>query len=239
MTYESWHAFYYAGWQWPWALLVVPFFWSVVRSVAAGPRPADEAARFVRLWSTLFLFETMLDPLANGWAKGAGAGPEQAVAVLFVLLGDLRIYWLVFALGRPGGSAMRALGWAALASAGVPVVAWLATSAFALAGELPGQVLWLTHELLFVAVAVWLARRWVPGAAGAHVRFVQRVLGYVAGYYALWAAADVLILCEVDAGWLVRTVPNQLYYAFTVPVVEVAFRASSSAAASTSTQAER
>jgi hypothetical protein len=41
----------------------------------------------------------------------------------------------------------------------------------------------------------------------------------VAAYYGLWAAADVLILCGVDAGWPVRLVPNQLYYGFFVPFV--------------------
>ena len=65
------------------------------------------------------------------------------------------------------------------------------------------------------------------------------MLGYVAAYYSLWASADVLILFEVDAGWLVRCVPNQLYYAFTVPVAELLFRASSNARASVSTQTAR
>ena len=38
-------------------------------------------------------------------------------------------------------------------------------------------------------------------------------------YYALWAVADVLILAGRDVGWALRIVPNQLYYAFWVPVV--------------------
>ena len=47
---------------------------------------------------------------------------------------------------------------------------------------------------------------------------LRRVLGYVAVYYALWASADVLILYGgLDVGWLLRVVPNQLYYAFFVP----------------------
>ena len=45
------------------------------------------------------------------------------------------------------------------------------------------------------------------------------MLGYLAAYYGLWAAADVLILSGVDAGWPVRLVPNQLYYGFFVPFV--------------------
>ncbi len=107
-------------------------------------------------------------------------------------------------------------------------------------GEVPSQILYLVHESLFVAACVFLARRWVPAHAPLEqVAFLQRVLGYAAGYYALWAAADVLILAEVDAGWLVRCVPNQLYYAFTVPVVEGLFRASSRVRTSTPVQVDR
>ena len=51
-------------------------------------------------------------------------------------------------------------------------------------------------------------------------RGLQAVAGYVALYYALWALADVLILVfGLDAGWLLRVVPNQLYYAFWLPFV--------------------
>ena len=52
-----------------------------------------------------------------------------------------------------------------------------------------------------------------------HAAFVRSTLGLVGAYYGLWAAADVLILCGVDAGWLVRLVPNQLYYGLFVPFV--------------------
>jgi hypothetical protein len=40
----------------------------------------------------------------------------------------------------------------------------------------------------------------------------------VAVYYALWATADLLIRYGgIDAGWLLRALPNQLYYAFWIP----------------------
>jgi hypothetical protein len=127
----------------------------------------------------------------------------------------------------------RVLAAALAATAGVPIVAWL--SAFVLGrafGSLPDQALWLIHESLFVGLAVFVARR-MPG------RFERTVLAWAGVYYALWAGADVLILAGVDAGWLLRCIPNQLYYGLTVPFVWWRFFAPSYAATSSSTQASR
>ena len=63
-----------------------------------------------------------------------------------------------------------------------------------------------------------------PEGTGAHTHFLQGALSYVAVYYGLWAAADALILLGgLDAGWLLRALPNQLYYAFWVPFVFFTF----------------
>ncbi len=240
MSFESWHAFYYADWQWPWALLVVPVFWSVARRVGA-PRQRDATARFVSIWASVFLFETMLDPIAGVVAKDASEAVQTAVSLFFVLAGDFRVYSLVFVLALGVGSLGRGLGLAAGATAVVPIVAWLVNQGLA-AGldEVPGQVLWLVHETLFVLACFGLARLWLPGHGDVSERpYLFRVLGYAAGYYALWASADVLILANVDAGWLLRGVPNQLYYAFTVPVFEVLYWASAKAESNSSDQSAR
>jgi hypothetical protein len=43
---------------------------------------------------------------------------------------------------------------------------------------------------------------------------------YVIGYYALWAGADAIILTSgADTGFLLRVLPNALYYGGFVPVV--------------------
>jgi hypothetical protein len=229
MPFSSWHDLYYAAWQQPWALLVAPFAFLVWRALAAPPRAgaAPEAKGFVVAWSWLFCVETMLDPLATGpIAKAIGApAAGTALGLTFVLLGDFRIWWLVLGLARPAGAALRALG----PTLAVPILAWLVTQALA---PLPDQALWLIHESLFVAVALGVSRR----VAG---RFERAVLAYAGVYYALWAAADVLILSGVDAGWLLRCIPNQLYYGFTVPFVWWRFFAPSYAATSASTQASR
>jgi len=224
----SWHDFYGASWQQPWALLLAPFAFLVWRALAAPPRDgaAPEARSFVVAWGTLFALETMLDPIATGPLAQALGSPRASTAlgVGFVMLGDFRVWWLIFWIDRPTGAALRALA----PTLGVPIAAWLVS----LTLPLPEQALWLLHESLFIAVAFLFSRR----LAG---RFERAVLAYAGVYYALWAAADVLILAGVDAGWLLRCVPNQLYYGFTVPFVWWRFFAPAYAATSTSTQASR
>ena len=233
MSFASWHDFYYAGWQQPWALLVAPFAFLVFRVVAAPPRlgAVPAAAPFVTLWSTLFAFETMLDAVATGpLAEAIGPGAVRtALGLVFVLLGDFRIWWLVF--GLAGRS--RALRPALFATAAVPASAWLAAKVLAAVfGPLPDQALWLLHESVFCALATAISRRQTD-------RFARAVLAYAAVYYALWAAADVLILAGVDAGWLLRCIPNQLYYGFSVPFVWWRFFSPAYAASSASTHAVR
>jgi len=64
----------------------------------------------------------------------------------------------------------------------------------------------------------------LPSAHPALRAFFRSTLLYVAVYYALWACSDLLIqIGGIDAGWLLRVVPNQLYYAWWVPVVFFAF----------------
>ena len=98
----------------------------------------------------------------------------------------------------------------------------------ALRPELPEQALWLIYELCFLALALLLRNVYLPHKdpedTGEHSRFLRGALSYVAVYYGLWASADALILLAgLDAGWLLRALPNQLYYAFWVPFVFFTF----------------
>ncbi len=81
--------------------------------------------------------------------------------------------------------------------------------------------MWLFHETIFavtaIALSLWIAR---DAAIASSLRaFLRAVLHYSAVYYLLWAGADVLILAGWDAGFALRIVPNQLYYAFFIPYV--------------------
>jgi hypothetical protein len=232
----SWQEFYNAGWQFPWAVMVVPFAFALYRAIARERRESalDPAlAPFVSLWTTLFLAETLLDPLATGpLAKALGeliANPKLASNLLgttFVVLGDFRVFWLVQRFRAPEQTTRRAALEAAALSVIAPTLAGLA----ALSDPAP-QAIWLTHELVSLGLAFALARFALPSELThpRHAAFVRSVLGAMAAYYGLWAAADVLILSGVDAGWPVRLVPNQLYYGFFVPFVWWKFFGSSAA----------
>jgi hypothetical protein len=225
MTAPTWQAFYHADWQFPFAVMVVPFAFLLYRAIARERREdaLDPAlASFVSTWVTLFTFETLLDPIATGpLAKSLGShSAEQFLGTLFVVLGDFRVFWLVMRFRTPSQTTRRAALEGLALAIPAPLLAGLVSLR---AGT--GQVMWLTHELVSLGLAFALARLTAPSdtARPAHARFARTVLGYMAAYYGLWAMADVLILSGVDAGWPVRLVPNQLYYGFFVPFVWRAF----------------
>jgi len=231
MGFESWRAFYQSDLQSVWSLLPVPAAFLAYLLLSRRAREAAARsfeARFVRAWAVLFAVETLLDPLVGGKLTSAlGAPPLLGTAVMlaFVLLGDFRVYWLLLALAL--GDARRG---ARLAAAATPVVPLLAYASDRLAERLApdpsGQRLWLIHELLFTGIAIWLGSRWLPGRAldPVTLRFLRRVCGYVTLYYALWAGCDALWLATSQDGvWLLRALPNQLYYAFFVPFVWLAY----------------
>ena len=227
MTAEiPWHAFYHGELQSLYALVAPPAAF-LVYAFAFPVRSSDPQARFVHAWSLAFALETILDPIATGpmtrWLELSGAW-QQAVMLAFVLLGDWRVLLLVFALAYRPEQRRRAIAQSAALSFVVPGFATLTDFQLRLLWpELPGQVLWLVYELGFAALALALRRRFgasqASGARGADRRLLRAFLAYAAGYYALWACADALILAGVDAGWGLRILPNQLYYAWSVPFV--------------------
>jgi len=244
----SWRAFYASDFQSLWALVALPFAFLVYRLVRGGPARDASAAResrFMAAYTLVWTVETLVDPVAGGplvralgWQGSLGA---TVLMFTFVLLGDLRVFALVFGLARPQGWPLRTLGFGLI----VPLFAggtwWIASSALP---ALPGQTLWLVYELAFAAIAVWLARAWLPRQPDvdpALRAMLVSCLAYVAAYYALWAACDVLILSGIDEGWGLRALPNQLYYALWVPFVHArhAFARSRTRATSTSAQASR
>ncbi|MCH2172217.1 hypothetical protein MK489_15635 [Myxococcota bacterium] len=228
MTVETWHSFYQGELQGLYAKLVIPLaflvFWVWTRS-----RHKTELAddRFIATYCLIFAFETILDPIATGpLGKFAGLGENASTAVmlLFVLLGDLRVFWLVTYLTDPDRDLMASLRRAALWMWIVPIASWpLYQALLAWRPELPAQTLWILYEAAFVAVALVLRQRFVPShldpdSHGRH--FLRTALAYVAVYYSLWLTADLLIIVGgLDMGWALRVVPNQLYYAIWVPFV--------------------
>jgi len=225
MSPASWHALYHEGGQFPWAVMVVPFAFLLYRAIARETPErslASELAPFVSHWTTLFTLAALLDPLATGPFAQALDSPlaAQALSTAFVVSGDFRVYWLVLRLRAPEQTAARAAGEAAALSAIAPLLAGVVALRV---GQ--GQAMWLAHEVVSLGIAFALARL-ALASEPRHAQlagFQRSALGAMAAYYGLWAAADVLILSGVDAGWLVRFVPNQLYYGLFVPFVWHAF----------------
>lgn len=230
----SWQAAYRHELQGLWSLFLAPLAFLAWRAaVPMDPARArvPEAARFVSGLTLFFAIATMIDPICTGpiASREGIAGTFAATAILFffVLLGDLRVLLLAIGVARPERSFGANLGWAAGTTLIVPVATGVVFGALdALVEDLHGQWLWMIYEAGFFALCVGLSRGWVPRSLGSHTlgrekqRFLRTVFGYSAAYYALWLMADVLIVIgELDLGWAVRMVPNQLYYAFWVPFV--------------------
>ncbi len=229
MNEISWHLFYQSDLQSLYALLVVPIAFLAYRLVVSpedARAVAPDAARFVAGVTLFFAIETMIDPVATGPLLSA-AFLEDTIAsflipFLFVYLGDLRVLLLAIGVARPGRQFRSNLAWAAIGTLIVPIWAGIG---FALARwlwpELHGQLLWMLYEFGFLALCIALGRAWVARALPgdpARAAYLRAIFGYSAAYYALWLAADlVIVVAGLDLGWALRVVPNQLYYAFWVP----------------------
>jgi hypothetical protein len=235
-VFSSWRDLYQSDLQGLYALIALPAVFLVARLVS--PRHVeDDTDRFVRTWSLVFAVETIADPVVTGpllRALGITEGPLADYGMIpFVLLGDFRVFLLVFLVGAPDAGLGRALARAAIWTLIVPLVAWSTTTALRAAlGDVPPTTIWLVYEPAFAVLALWLRARSAN-------RYCRAVLAYVAVYYALWATADVIILAGVDAGWALRIVPNQLYYAFWVPFAERLFFSRRYVASRTSTHMAR
>jgi hypothetical protein len=231
MSEFTWHNVYYSELQSLYALLVVPIAFLAYRLAAPSENDRAEvpaAARFVSGLTLFFAFETMIDPISTGPLLKLNilrdSHAATAIPFIFVLLGDLRVLLLAVGVARPEHTLSQNLRWAFGMSLIVPIAAG---SLYAMAGwlwpDIHGQVLWMLYEFGFLALCIYLARVWVPANASHDpntVTFLRSVFGYSAAYYLLWWLADVLIVvAEMDIGWAIRIVPNQLYYAFWAPFV--------------------
>ena len=95
----SWHDVYYSDLQSLWALLVAPFGFLVYRAVRRSGANSAET-RFLGGYTFLWALLTILDPIATGpLSRALGISDTElgtAVMFLFVLLGDLRVFALIF-----------------------------------------------------------------------------------------------------------------------------------------------
>lgn len=160
---SPWRAFYDGELQSFWALLVAPALWVAWRALRGRPTAPGvypPARGFVDAFALVFAVQTLLDPIATGpLARALGGGAPTALGLLFVLLGDFRVFLLVAYLAGGRCTLGPALREAALLTPVVPLAALAVQRLLAGAlGPLPGQALWLIHETLFLGMVVVLRR---------------------------------------------------------------------------------
>jgi hypothetical protein len=187
------------------------------------------AALAVRLWLRfppsalrrvlfLFLAETALDAFFTGALSPFGTALPTALTVAFVILGDLRFFWLVERFRRPGvtwGSAlMRAVPWAFAVPVATAAAILLEPDVFTEEGGYRLRPIFLAYEALFVALAsALLVTRYVSRAAGPEVGwYLARLLLLWLTMYGMWVLSDALL--TFGHGWALglRMLPNALYY---------------------------
>jgi hypothetical protein len=172
--------------------------------------------------------------LADAWLTTSEVpliGPLPAalasiVPLFFVLAGDFR-FLLVVMLGTSDGRlelSRRGLLSACALSLVVPVFTQIAL-ALAPDSISGARVMFLIYEVAFVILALALLR-WHPNAR--RPGWIRQVSHFVVLYYGLWASADLWILTTgSDLGYLLRVVPNLLYYGGLIAVIGVAASADS------------
>ncbi|MGD8606239.1 MAG: hypothetical protein PVH21_03025 [Myxococcales bacterium] len=213
MTYAE---FYASSLQHPWLLWAS----ALVGLLIALAR--SELSRGARWFCIVLTGVSMADAwLTADDVFGIGplpAGASSWLPLFFVLVGDFRYFFFLEAARQDGTLVMRPKGvlvacaWTLV----VPITSQVVVHAM---GSEEPRVLFLVYEVLFVALALGLYTSYLPKHANA-VGWTRRVTLFVLLYYASWAVADAIIVrTGADAGFLIRVVPNLLYYGGFVPAV--------------------
>jgi hypothetical protein len=142
------------------------------------------------------------------------------VAIPFVILGDVRFFFLLERYAKPNGQTtpvpqllLRSLAWGLI----VPSTAYATKMLFF--PERTNHWLFLTYEAFFTVLAlifnVFVLPKWLEAWAipADQKRWIRGIALLELAFYALWATADIVILSGHEWGYLPRMVPNILYYA--------------------------
>lgn len=175
--------------------------------VALRPFHARPSRRDWALLFSLLQAEILLDAALTGALSPIVPGSFSATAfpVLFVILGDLRYFYLVERQRADAStSRLATFGSALVFALIVPIASGLWQQLWP--QFFVGTRLFLSYEvaLLFLLVVHFVTRQRGP--------FARRLFMFEFAQYFLWATADVLILCGIDAGYGLRIVPNIFYY---------------------------
>ncbi|HRI64473.1 MAG TPA: hypothetical protein PK156_09540 [Polyangium sp.] len=183
-------------------------------------KPAQPEAVFLRNTSLVLAILAIADACLTAELAPFSGATLLYVCIPFVILGDVRFFFLLERYARKsGGSApwthlfLRSLGWGLI----VPATAYATKMAFY--PERTIAWLFLTYESFFIVLALvfntLVLPRWMNAwnISAAHKRWIRGIGWLEFAFYALWALADVVILSGHDGGYLLRLVPNIMYYA--------------------------
>jgi hypothetical protein len=209
-------AFYASPAQHPFLLWIatgVAFAWATTR-----PGLDPSLRRYCALLTALSLTDAWLTTIhVFGFGELSG-WQASAVPLFFVLAGDFRFLLLFAVATRRGAVEPNLRGF--LAAAGltliVPIFSQGVVTLLPEASSGP-RVLFLVYEVAFVLLTAALLR-WHPAVGS--VPWLKPVSCFVLLYYALWASADLIILSTgSDLGFLLRVLPNLLYYGGLIAVI--------------------
>jgi len=177
--------------------------------------------RFLFGFLVVFGLEMAADALASSpFVKIPGA-LGSAVAVAFVVAGDLRLFVVTERCAEARGLSPAAVARAVGLSLVVPVASSVVRALSANVAATP-RLQYLVYEALFVGAALvyraTLSRR-LATAAPARRRWALRLVELVLVQYLLWATCDVLVLVGFAPALAVRILPNIMYYALFLPAV--------------------
>lgn len=210
-------AFYGSSLQHPLLLWSIPIGYLFVRwRVLFSLRSPSFLSHFLRLVVLGTILDASLtsDPILR--FVGFGPALSQALAIGFVIAGDFRVLYL---LVRLRGNRPHLIGISFGLSLIVPLLQALLTqiapSAFA-----DIRHTFLVYELLFIGLLLVIQWRFGTEPLNPQSRLAREVGFFALGYYCLWALSDGFILMGADSGYLLRVVPNLLYYGAFAPFVD-------------------
>jgi hypothetical protein len=213
MSYSS---IYHSPWQNPGLFVLTNALLAIFLLLRKPDRPEQAFLRNTLLAMAIL---ALVDSLLTGELSPFPGPIVPYVAIPFVILGDVRFFFLLERYAKTGGRTssvtrlfFRSLLWGLI----VPSTAYATKITFF--PERTNHWLFLTYESYFTVVALvfngLVVPRWTNGwdIPADQKRWIRAFALFELVFYALWATADVVILSGHEWGYLLRIVPNVLYY---------------------------
>jgi hypothetical protein len=214
MSYSS---IYHSPWHNPGLFLVAN---GLLLAFLLGRKAQSAEGSFLRNTLIGLAVLAMVDAGLTGELAPFPGDIVPLVAFPFVIVGDIRYFFLVERYAKADGqsSVWRPFLWSVLWGFIVPITAFATKMAFY--PDRTNHWLFLNYESFFTVLAIvynlfflprWMSSWSIPTD---QKRWIRGHSLLVLGFYALWASSDVIILVfGHEWGYLVRMVPNILYYA--------------------------